>query len=342
MDELTVVGVEDGALVVVSAEGDRYRIAITEALHAALRQPRPSGASAHRIGPKDIQAAIRAGQSAAEVAAATGEPLDYIERFEGPVLAERDYVIAAARRITVAVASESEASAEHTFGAVIDERLTEFRARDVRWATAKRSGQWNITVSFVDDDVARQAQWSFDPRKGSLAPTNHEAKTLSQQGDTPAAVVPRLRAVPAEEPSTATRFDSGAFEFDTDEPTESPAASRAGSHHREAGAGMNQTADLLEALRKRRGERESAPEEDRESARAAHPSTGSIRIVDVPLDDPPADDAAEPHDAHDDEPPLDASLPAASEPPRSSRRGRAAMPSWDEIVFGARPDDDPA
>jgi hypothetical protein len=24
------------------------------------------------------------------------------------------------------------------------------------------------------------------------------------------------------------------------------------------------------------------------------------------------------------------------------RKGRASMPSWDDIVFGARPDDDPA
>ena len=111
---------------------------------------------------------------------------------------------------------------------------------------------------------------------------------------------------------------------------------------------MNQTADLLEALRKRRGERESAhsPDEDRESARAAHPSTGSIRIVDIPLDDPPEETA----------PPVDRPASGQTEPAEHSetenaapearktagRRGRAAMPSWDEIVFGARPDDDPA
>jgi len=349
MDELTVVGVEDGALVVVSAEDERYRIPITEALHAALRQPRPSGASSHRVGPKDIQAAIRAGQSAAEVAAATGEPLDYIERFEGPVLAERDYVISAARRVTVAVAAESETGAVQTFGTVIDERLADLSARDVRWSTAKRAGQWTISVSFVDDDVAREAQWSFDPRKGSLAPTNHEAQTLSQQGDMPATVVPRLRAVPAEEPSTSSRFDSGAFEFGDDDSTDTsssaPPATTGGTAPR---SGMNQTADLLEALRKRRGERESAPDDDRESARAAHPSTGSIRIVDVPLDDPPADDSEVDHssdsleDARDEKSRPGTAAKAATEPPPSSRRGRAAMPSWDEIVFGARPDDDPA
>ena len=139
MDELTVVGAEDGALIVVSSAGDRFRIPITEGLHAALRQHRPSGASAHRVGPKDIQAAIRAGQSATEVAAATGEPLEYIERFEGPVLAEREYVIASARGITVAVAAEGETGALQTFGAVIDERV-EAGCRNDSWRQVFQTG----------------------------------------------------------------------------------------------------------------------------------------------------------------------------------------------------------
>jgi len=335
MDELTVVGVEDGALVVVSDAGDRYRIALTEALYSALRQPRSAGSSTHRIGPKDIQAAIRAGQSATEVAAATGEPLEYIERFEGPVLAEREYVISAARGVTVAVAAEGETGALQTFGSVIDDRLRELQARDVRWSTAKRAGQWTVSVSFVDDDVAREAQWSFDPKKGSLAPSNHEAQSLSQQGEAPATVVPRLRAVPAETREAASRFDSGAFEFEEADSADGPDQTRAVTTADDAPRGMNQTADLLEALRKRRGERESAPEEDREASRAAHPSTGSIRIVDVPLDDPPQEPVAAGEPSPEETPDT-----AASSAKPSSRRGRAAMPSWDEIVFGARPDDD--
>ena len=354
MDELTVVGAEDGALIVVSSVGERFRIPITEGLHAALRQHRPSGASAHKVGPKDIQAAIRAGQSAAEVAAATGEPLEYVERFEGPVLAEREYVIASARGITVAVAAEGDTGALQTFGAVIDERLAELSARDVRWTTAKRSGQWTLSVSFVDDDVAREAEWTVDPKKGSLAPANHEAQSLSQQGDAPASVVPRLRAVPAEDRDTSARFDSGAFEFDDDPEVEAApprigAADAAASSRNDSDPPMNQTADLLEALRKRRGERETAhsAEEDRESARAAHPSTGTIRIVDIPLDDPPEEAAGQVESSHAG-PTASAGHGDATEEvePESKkttgRRGRAAMPSWDEIVFGARPDDDPA
>jgi hypothetical protein len=34
-------------------------------------------------------------------------------------------------------------------------------------------------------------------------------------------------------------------------------------------------------------------------------------------------------------------MPSAAQPAKKSR-GRTSMPSWDEIVFGARSDDDPA
>lgn len=44
-------------------------------------------------------------------------------------------------------------------------------------------------------------------------------------------------------------------------------------------------------------------------------------------------------DAADDEP--DEQRTTAPQP-TARKKGRPAMPSWDEIVFGARPDDDPA
>jgi hypothetical protein len=109
---------------------------------------------------------------------------------------------------------------------------------------------------------------------------------------------------------------------------------------------MNQTADLLDALRRRRGEREAASYEDEpveeEPSRFAPSDDGktqapNMRIVDVPVEEPePAPVSAAP-----------ASRKTGSQPsarntgsqPRA-RKGRQAMPSWDEIVFGARPDDD--
>ncbi len=361
MDELTVIGAENGALIVVSADGARFRVPITEALHTALRQNRPPSPAPHRVAPREIQAMIRQGLTAIEVAAQTGEQLEYIQRFEGPVLAEREYVVTAARSTPVAVAADVEPGTTGTFGSVIDRRLSALGARDVRWESRKTDAHWQVSVSFLDGETARTATWSFDPKRSVLAPINHEAQSLSQQGESTAPVLPRLRAVPSE---GVARFDSGAF-------TPVPSEDAPGEQDRpDARTDGGNTADLLEALRRRRGERESAAADEWETSRAAHPSTGSIRIVEVPLDPPTAEgpaadlpvaDAAGAGQSPADDPQLgdtievptgadgtaaaddagaEESTPPASK--SSARRGRAAMPSWDEIVFGARPDDDPA
>lgn len=186
MDELTVIGAENGALIVVSEDGDRYRVPITEALHTALRQNRPAAPVAHRVSPREIQAMIRAGKSAAEVVAETGEPAEYVQRFEGPVIAEREYVVTAARSVPVAVAADTESGvASHTFGGVIDSRLTELKAASVTWSSWKTDLHWIVTVAFLDAGVEREARWTFDPKKATLIPSNHEAQSLSQQGEAP-------------------------------------------------------------------------------------------------------------------------------------------------------------
>jgi hypothetical protein len=354
MDELTVIGAENGALIVVSEDGDRYRVPITEALHTALRQNRPAAPVSHRVSPREIQAMIRAGKSADEVIAETGESAEYVERFEGPVIAEREYVVTAARSVPVAVVADTDSGvATHTFGGVIDSRLIELSATEVKWASWKNEQHWLVTVSFLDQGTAREARWTFDPKKSTLVPSNQEAQSLSRQGEAPPTLIPRLRAVPLDPDDEASRFDSGAFLLDSDtagvgspaSPDQSRSSSatsvpsgiaqnRMGVRTDDADtADIGQTADLLEALRRRRGEREAAPRDDLEAAKAAHPSTGSIRIVDVPLDI--AGDSADEADDF---------VPSISDtgPVKNGRRGRAAMPSWDEIVFGARPDDDPA
>lgn len=343
MDELAVIGVENGALIVVSTDGERYRVPITEALHTALRQNRPANPAAHRVGPRDVQAMIRSGLSAAEVADRTGEPLEYIRRFEGPVLAEREYVITAARSVPVSTAVESDEVA--LFGTVIDGRLDELGARAVSWSSRKKDALWIVAVDFLDGDTERTATWTYEPKRSVLAPADHEAQSLSRQGSAPESVLPRLRAVPADD-SPAVRFDSGAFSPTTSaprpiEPMDRPVGLGTTTEEH-ASRDVSQTADLLDALRRRRGERESAAHDEWESSRAAHPSTGSIRIVDIPLDT--GDDAPDETPAADERDGASASdsSDTSSAPKATTRRGRAAMPSWDEIVFGARPDDDPA
>jgi hypothetical protein len=224
-----------------------------------------------------------------------------------------------------------------TFGTVIRRRLADAHAIGERWASWKEDGGgWVVKLTFVAETIEHDARWSFDPKKSALAPLNQEAISLSQQGDLPTTLVPRLRAVPLGEQADAARFDSGAFvtssEAETGPLVEPVPYGRVGDLNGPVPIKKNQTADLLEALRKRRGERDPMDPDPEESI-AAHPSTGTVRLIDIPLD------------STDDDVPIDSlrTRPTAREIAGFGRRGskgRQSMPSWDEIVFGARTDDD--
>ncbi len=325
MQDLQVIGVEDGALVVASDDGTRFRLPIDEALQSKVRHSAPETGEGRKLAPKDIQAHIRSGMSAQDVASITGAPLDYIQRFEGPVIAEREFVVTSALGIAVHTAADTDPLRQgKSFGTAIRERLHDLGGNNERWASWKDAATgWIVKLSFTANQIDHDARWQFDPKKHTLSPLNSEAITLSQQGEAAGVLMPRLRAVAAESPVDSSRFDSGAFvrgESGSIEDAPAPVAATQVVVDDEP-VHANQTADLLDALRRRRGEREAASFSD-EDARSSHPSTGSIRLVDI---SPEADD----------EPGARQTAPQ----PTTKKRGRAAMPSWDEIVFGARPDD---
>ena len=353
MQDLRVIGTEDGALLVSDDDGTRYRLPVDDVLQLKLRQVTPDPSIGARLAPRDIQAYIRSGMSAEDVATITGAPLDHIQRFEGPVLAEREFVVTSALSVPVHTALETDPLAQGVnFGMAIRSRLQDLGAANERWASWKDAATgWIVKLSFTAEQIDHDARWHFDPKKQALDPMNNEAVTLSQQGNATGILIPRLRAVHQEErPTEATRFDSGAF--DLGEPDAPEARARLEAATRNATKPMpeqdsepGQTADLLEALRRRRGEREAASYEEDPNEEpvslfapptAGPPSNGNIRLVDIPLESPAT--------------PAELSPTARKTGPQPSarqtggqprvRKGRTAMPSWDEIVFGARPDDD--
>jgi hypothetical protein len=211
---------------------------------------------------------------------------------------------------------------------------------------------WIVKLSFSANQIDHDARWRFDPKKLALDPMNNEAITLSQQSD--GGMIPRLRAVQSEDrrPDTS-RFDSGAFDLgETDAPEArerlEQATRNSAKPAEEQAVAKNQTADLLDALRRRRGEREAASFEDDPAQTDSsiltgvsplHPSTGSIRIVEIPTQ--PSDEDHPSGRTTSSQPTVHSTGPQQTGPqPRSGRKGRPTMPSWDEIVFGARSDDD--
>ena len=361
MQDLRVIGVENGALLVASDEGTRFRIPIDEVMQSKLRQAVPDPGAGRKLAPREIQAHIRSGMSASDVSNITGVPLEYIQKFEGPVLAEREFVLETALGVAVHSSTETDPLAQGaTFGTVIRERLYELGATGERWASWKETGVgWIIKLAFTADSIDHDARWGFDPKKLALTATNNEAVTLSQQGESATVLIPRLRAVSSEDSQPdASRFDSGAFDLGEADSLDArhaaePVAPVRTTPTPQTTQDHSQTADLLEALRRRRGEREAANFSDAQgegdatdlprstpspaNSHAAHPSTGGIRIVDIPLD---FEDEDEPGRSTAPQPFLPTVANTAGKGSAASRKGRQSMPSWDEIVFGARTDDD--
>ncbi|GAA3041375.1 hypothetical protein GCM10020000_20130 [Streptomyces olivoverticillatus] len=108
MPELRVVAVSnDGTrLVLKAADSTEYTLPIDERLRAAVRNDRARLGQIEievesHLRPRDIQARIRAGASAEEVAQLAGIPVERVRRFEGPVLAERAFMAERARKTPV-------------------------------------------------------------------------------------------------------------------------------------------------------------------------------------------------------------------------------------------------
>ena len=352
MERLTVIGVEDDTLIVESAAGARFGIAITD-VPALTRRP-SSEHVRRKASPREIQTLIRQGMTAEEVQKATDEELSYIERFEAPVLAERAHILEKARATPVASGDLDPLAVERTFDAAMRERLGELGATDVEWLSWREVDRgWVIRLTFSVDGKETDARWAFDHRKGTLTPLGKESKALTQSADPSSVLVPRLRpvadaptkqepAAPAqqapqqtEEPAAAKpqRFDSGAFRALPSEDTadraaeESPkrtARDAAATRSSRPATEPSHTADLLDALRRRRSERDAAA--------SASPSAPAADEDDTPLFQVEAEEqpSAPEQDGHHHTSPLNS----------GKRKGsRASMPSWDEIVFGSRGDE---
>ncbi len=245
MRPITFVGLSaDGrAVIVADSAGTQYRLDVDTRLSAALGLPiRPGTASdqgsirghgqmeiaLHSLSPKDIQARIRAGATVAEVAEQTGAPVERIERFAGPPLADRAYAADQAR--AAAVRGES-GTLDSVIAAQAEARG--FTLDSVRWdAWRREDGQWTI-IAFLPGapGVDVVATWVFDPAArqvvaDDLSALEHTAVAAQAAASTAAASpspsaglrlvvdepAPAVTELIAPAPTTAEDDDTGAAE----------------------------------------------------------------------------------------------------------------------------------
>ncbi len=347
MEQLKVIGTEDDKLILATESGERFALDVDDVLRIELRKARrdrEGDTHTSRPSPREIQSHIRSGLSAREVAELLGARVEDIVRFEGPVLAEREHIVGQALAVPVLLGGDFESDGQSTFGSAVRTKLAEAGAMGERWTSWKEPTGWIVKLEFTSNDIGHDARWGFDPRRSTLAPLNADAIQLSRQGSLPEGLIPRLRALDSVPSKDDSRFDSGAFgprrlpDADLEQPDlpspAAPAVQEAAIKRASEPpvATSAETADLLEALRRRRGQREPLPGAEEVAA----PSRSSAPVA--------LFDALEPGY---DETPADEELPApeyqapspAAVAEAGRRKGRTSMPSWDEIVFGARSDD---
>lgn len=184
MYELRVVALSEDARYLVLApalEGrrERYRVPVDDRLRAALRgelgrlerKSRPDSS----LSPREIQTRLRAGQNAESIAETAGVPVEWVLRFEAPVLAERGLVAEQARRATLSVTGGEWTGVP--LGEVVDARLEAdgIDPAAARWdAWRREDARWVVEVTCG----GIQAQWLWDPALQRLTVHDEAARTL--------------------------------------------------------------------------------------------------------------------------------------------------------------------
>jgi hypothetical protein len=260
-------------------EGEQYTIRVSDTLRATVNQQRLNSVPVNEeptISIKEIQRLLRSGQTSEQIARDYSVSIEKIDRFAGPIVSERIYIIDQAQQIVVRKEIDRDPI---TLLATITSRLAPrgIDASTLSWDTWRlENGTWTIELHYPNTGGVGVAQWSFDPLLRSLTSMDENARWM--MGDDPA---PRQLSKP------------GLVATDSTHPSERRSTE-------------NQNVSLMEKDR--------------------------------------IDDFAEEEFGDEKIAPLVPRLAVIREEPddEASRDGitaRAKVPSWDEIMFGIKPED---
>jgi hypothetical protein len=328
MVHLRFTGVsEDGrSLLLVSDAGVDFTVDVDDRLRTALDQS--SGGGPARLAqlemqmdstlrPRDIQARIRSGETPESVAQVAGTSVDKVMPYATPVLAERAHVAQRAQRASLRRRpADGGGSGARTLGEAVG---THLRGRNVdpetvAWdAWRREDGRWTLTGSYTTGDRVGAAHFSFDAPGNYVVADDDDAhwllgelsdespdldETTAPADDLSTARRRRLSAVPPEE----LPLGEDALELvnETPDPDAETTAAR--------------TEEALEL------EVETAHDDVSPADGPADGAAGTSAT------DPAAADTSGPDDEHPHEPPTRKQV--------KKTRGRASVPSWDEIMFG--------
>jgi hypothetical protein len=339
---------EDGQALVLADEVGRLLALplddrISGALHAEGHAPVSGGSAvavAHAdvtpsLSPRDIQARIRSGESAEDVARVAGVPVDRVLRYAGPVLQERAMLAQHARRTRLKTSDTGAPLAE-----VVDSRLAQhgIDADKISWDAFRRDdGTWRIVAAWPSGKATAQALWDLDKARQVVSPHDDMAQYLCAErptqilGQEPVPERPMLHERgghglpgPARSPEP-TRGGHGLPAAEPSRPTRDPI--RAG---RDA---------LLAGLDRPVGRPEPAPETRRPVAGGAAALLGGGAgsafddDSDLPKEVPAVPSLAVLRPRRT----VGQGTAAQGETEQGENKPRKRLPSWDDVLFGGGP-----
>ena len=255
-------------------DGNEFTVRVSDTLRATVNQQRLMAVPTNlepTVSIKEIQRFLRAGQTSDQIARENNISIEKIERFAGPILSERIYIIDQAQQIVIR--KEGGRDAVTLLGVVIS-RLAprDIDSSELSWDTWRlEDGNWTIELHYPNSTGVGIAQWNFDATLRTVTSMDENARWM--MGDEPA---PRQLPTP------------GLVPTETSHPSE------------------RRIIDVYSEFRKENLQDEL--EEEIEPIREV-PRLAVIR-------EEPDDEAS-----------------------RDGITARAKVPSWDEIMFGIKPED---
>ena len=184
MSELRLIGrTEDGkSLKFQSAEGETFTVELDDELRTLVNQPRLVAVVDEEehsaVTVKEVQARLRSGETVDAIARSTDWTPEKVEKFSGPILQERAYVIG----LALAAQLRKENHAPTLSAATISQLAP--RGVDmtlVEWNTWRlHDGTWNIVLFYpTKGGGISEANWSFDLPNRNLEALDDGAAWIS-------------------------------------------------------------------------------------------------------------------------------------------------------------------
>lgn len=326
---------------------------------------------ASELSPREIQTRIRAGATVAQLAEESDMEVKRISPFAGPVLAEREHMVRLALAATVRRRGDS--VGQRRLGDVIDERLRArgVDADAITWDSWRRGDlKWQLVGTIEDEAAPRFAEFIFDHKGRFSVASNTDARWMIGE-EPPGASSPDdentvdfddefalVRATQDPSGSSAGAAGDETLLPDTDHDDVSQTSELDDLYDMMSGISEDSVRiyvgledddeDAAEAdseAKQTDREDESGPEakqtshEPEDAAEGQDQGNQAGDAAETTAQDPPGK-AADEETATEDSPSQEALVEdptpkPARQPRKPRRRGRAQVPSWDEIMFGS-------